>query len=232
MPPIRVQRTLLASGALSVVLSSPEERNPLDNDVMDVLEEGLFSGAYPVVVLSAVPGPAFSAGGDLRLGPERLSKLSDRIYALCRRVVESPTVFVAAADGLVVAGGAQLFLAADLRVVGHRLALRPAMVDRELCVGTWSLPGLVGRGRALDLLLTGRELAAEEALAWGAADRLADQPTDAAWLLAEALVRLPEGYRLRVKRAVAASIAMDALGLEESTFAPPLYHLGPDDAPR
>ena len=215
---IRVEHP--ASGITHLLLAAPERRNPIDHAVLDALEDALFGDAG-AVVLSAVPGPAFSAGGDLRLAPAELERVSDRIYALCRRLSESATVFVAAANGEAVGGGAHLYLAADLRVAGPALRFRPALPDRGLAAGMWLLPSTVGRGRALDLLLTGRALDSAEALAWGIADRLADDATAAALELAQRVAAMPERHRARVKRAVAECVSFAALTYEQSTFRRP-----------
>jgi enoyl-CoA hydratase len=209
-----------APGVTHVILQVPERRNPIDHEVLDALEGALFSGGG-AVVLSAVAGPAFSAGGDLRLDPAELQRVSDRIYALCVRLGRSATVLVAAADGEAVGGGAHLFLAADLRVAGPALRFRPALPDRHLAAGMWLLPTMVGRGRALDLLLSGRALDASEALAWGVADRLAEDASAAAVELATHLGQLPESYRARVKRGVAEFVPWGGLAYEQSTFRLP-----------
>jgi enoyl-CoA hydratase/carnithine racemase len=224
MPCPVVNTKLLDQDVVNVELASPDRRNPLDHGVLDALEDALFSGRHNVVLLSAVPGPAFSAGGDLSLPRAELSRLSARIYSLCRRTMATPTVFIVAAHGIVVAGGAQLYFAADLRVVAPGLKLRAALPDRELCVGSWTLPSMSGRGRAIDLLLTGRELDGAEALAWGLADRIADDPLAAATEIAVTIAALPVAYRARVKQAVAAAaFSLDALDLEERGFTPPTY---------
>ena len=209
-----------APGVAHVVLQAPERRNPIDHSVLDVLEAALFADAE-TVVLSAVQGDAFSAGGDLRLGPAELAQVSDRIYALCRRLSESESVLVAAADGHAVGGGAHLFLVADLRIAGPRLRFSAAMPKRERAVGTWLLPAVIGRGRALDLLRTGRVLDANEALGWGIADRLSEDATATAVDLAMKLAKIPRRHRARVKRGVAESIPWDALTYEQSSFRPP-----------
>jgi enoyl-CoA hydratase/carnithine racemase len=209
-----------AAGISHVVLQMPEQRNPIDHAVIDALDEAIAAGGAAVVV-SAEPGPAFSAGGDLRLGTGELQRLSDRIYALCRRLADSATVLLAAADGEAVGGGAQLLLAADLRVAGPRLRFRPSLPERGLAAGMWLLPATVGRGRALDLLLTGRALDASEALVWGVVDRLADDATAAALELAVHVAEIPLRHRARVKRGVAEGMSWGALAYEQTTFRPP-----------
>ena len=83
-------------------------------------------------------------------------------------------IVVAALDGAAVGGGAQLAIAADLRVAAPAAFLQLAGPGHGLAVGAWGLPSLVGRGRALDLCLSMRPVEREEALAIGLVDRVAD----------------------------------------------------------
>src|SRR5215207_4517269 len=105
-------------GIVHVTLDDPASRNAIGHEVVDELEDALLYRGAAAVVLSAAPGPVFCAGGDLRLPPERLQRLSARIMDLCRWSVASPTAFVVAVDGMAVGSGAQLMLAADLRAIG------------------------------------------------------------------------------------------------------------------
>ena len=219
--------TLSDDGVVHVVLDDGERRNPIGHEEVDLLEDALLYSDAGAVVLSAAEGPVFSAGGDLRLAPERLQRLSARIMDLCRFSVASATAFVVAADGLAVGSGAQLLLAADLRVLGREARLRTADVSRGLVAGAWSLPAHVGRGRALELLLTGRDLDADELVACGLAAAIEPDPVAAALALAGRLAALDPGYRERVKAAVAAAaVSLPALELERRGFVPPLRPKG------
>src|SRR5829696_4962071 len=182
--------TAESDGVIHVTLDDPAHANAIGHDVVDALEDALLYRGASAVVLSAVPGPVFCGGGDLRLAPERLQRLSARIMDLCRFSVASPTVFVVAVDGIAVGSGAQLMLAADLRSIGAGARLRVADPPRELAAGTWSLPAHVGRGRALELLLCGGDLDAEALVACGLASAIEAAPTDAALVLARRVAAL------------------------------------------
>lgn len=85
---------------------------------------------------------------------------------------------IAAIEGYAVAGGLELSLMADLRVASPSAKL--GVFCRRVGVplidgGTVRLPRVVGLGRALDLILTGREIGAEEALQWGLVNRVAEE---------------------------------------------------------
>jgi enoyl-CoA hydratase len=105
---------------------------------------------------------------------------------------------VAAISGHAVAGGLELALWCDLRVVEESAVL--GVYCRRWGVplvdgGTVRLPRLIGHSRAMDLILTGRPVAADEALAMGLANRVVAEGAalDAALALAEQLVAFPQG---------------------------------------
>src|SRR5919108_254958 len=80
--------------------------------------------------------------------------------------------------------GAQLAVAADLRVASPGARIQVAGPGHGLAVAAWSLPSLIGRGRAMDLCLTMRPVGAEEALRIGLVDRLEDDAAAAGLALA------------------------------------------------
>jgi enoyl-CoA hydratase len=173
-------------------------------------------------------GAAFCAGADLKdlpalrpsgpLGPTRLH-------------LSKPVI--AAVEGWCVAGGLELALWCDLRVAGR--SARFGCLERRWGVplidgGTYRLPRIVGLGRALDLVLTGREIDAAEALAMGLVNRVVDdgQAVDAAVELASTIGAFPwrcvvadrdSVYRGLGSSEAEALLAEDARG-REVIFAP------------
>jgi enoyl-CoA hydratase/carnithine racemase len=110
-----------------------------------------------------------------------------------------------------------LAVAADLRVGGPQASFRFPGPGHGLAVGAWALPSLVGRGRAVDLCLTMRRVAAEEALAIGLLDRLVDDPVAVALEEAAAFARLDAAAAARVKAITGqASGLLDALESERA----------------
>jgi enoyl-CoA hydratase len=181
---------------VTIVIDRPERRNAVDRALADALREafGRFASndALSVAVLWGAGG-TFCAGADLRalhdetrrneihpdgsgpgpMGPTRLS-------------LDKPVI--AAIAGYAVAGGLELAAWCDLRVIEENAVL--GVFCRRVGVplidgGTLRLPRLIGMSHALDLILTGRALDAEEALAIGLANRLA--PPGEARAVAEAL---------------------------------------------
>lgn len=203
----------------TVLLDRPERKNPLNLDILGALGEGLFSGAFGAVVLASESPEIFSAGGDFKLGHDAIVEISNRVFEVCRRLAQTPTVFIVASNGLAVTGGAQLFLAADQRVIGPRARLRVSIPDRKLLVGSWSLPPMVGPSMALDLLLSGRDLGAPEMSMLGFAREATEDPVKAAEELAHSYAALDADYRLRVKTLVARRYDIHAaIAAEESGF--------------
>lgn len=114
---------------------------------------------------------------------------------------------VAAIDGEASGLGCELAMACDLRVAGRRASLRlPYVLEGLVPIGgaTQRLPRLVGVGRAMDMLLTGRAVDADEAYRWGLVDRVVDdgQVGREAGALAEALAELAPVALAYAKEAV------------------------------
>jgi enoyl-CoA hydratase len=190
-------------GRVGVVwLERPEVRNAVDRATAEALEAAvrdLDRDPEVVVGVLAGAGGTFCAGADLhaRDDPDRRNRLerSERAPMGPTRLALA-TPFVAAIEGHAVAGGLELALWCDLRVVAEDAVL--GVFCRRWGVplidgGTVRLPRLIGLGPALDLILTGRAVGAEEARALGLASRVVPPGTAAAAAIALAaeLAALP-----------------------------------------
>jgi enoyl-CoA hydratase/carnithine racemase len=213
--PLRRDRP--APGVLRLRLDRPDRRNALDRPLLEALLDAFAAPDEPVVVLGSTTPEAFCSGADLRLQDAERAEVSDLLYELYGRITASAAIVVAALDGPAVGGGAQLAIAADLRVAARTARIRLAGPGHGLAVGAWGLPSLVGRGRAMDLCLTMRPVDAEEALRIGLVDRVVDDASAAAVELAAELARLDPAAAARVKRVAWASArALDALEVERA----------------
>jgi enoyl-CoA hydratase len=213
--PLRRDRPV--PGVLRLRLDRPECRNALDRPLLEALLDAFAAPDEPVVVLGSTTPEAFCAGADLRLADAERAEVSDLLYELYGRMTTSDAIVVAALDGPAVGGGAQLAIAADLRIAARTARIRLAGPGHGLAVGAWGLPSLVGRGRAMDLCLTMRPVDADEALRIGLADRVADDAGEAALALAAELAALDPAAAARVKRVAWASArALDALAVERT----------------
>src|SRR4051794_7643718 len=189
-----------AGSAAVVTIDRPERRNAVDGPTAEALLAAFlrFEGdsAAQVLVLTAAGGQAFCAGADLQalesLGPRVTS--ADGPLGFTRRTPSKPVI--AAVEGWCVAGGLELALWCDLRVAGK--SARFGCLERRWGVplidgGTYRLPRVIGLGRALDLILTGREVDSAEALAIGLVTRVVDDGTavDDAVALAGTIAAFP-----------------------------------------
>jgi enoyl-CoA hydratase len=156
---------------LVVTINRPESRNAVDAATAadTTLDVAVLTGA----------GGNFCAGADLKAiasgRPNRLSEGGDGPMGPTRLLLSKPVI--AAIEGYAVAGGLELALWCDLRVVARDATL--GVYCRRFGVplidlGTIRLPRLIGQSHALDLILTGRGVGGEEALRMGLANRLAE----------------------------------------------------------
>jgi enoyl-CoA hydratase len=198
-PAVRVER----SGAVcTVILFRPSARNAVDGPTADALATAFREfDADPSLSVAVLwgEGGTFCAGADLKaLGTDRGNRVdpdADGPMGVSRLVLSKPVI--AAVSGYAVAGGLELALWCDLRVVERDAAF--GVFCRRWGVplidgGTVRLPRLIGTSRALDLILTGREVGAEEAAQIGLANRVVATGTarQAAEELAGQLAALPQ----------------------------------------
>jgi 2-(1,2-epoxy-1,2-dihydrophenyl)acetyl-CoA isomerase len=207
-----------------IELHRPESRNALtvdtNRELIAALEGASAAGARAVVLAGA--DGHFCSGLDLkdamRAGPRSPAELERdmraHFHGLIRavRAVEAPVV--AAIDGPAIGFGCDLALACDLRVVTERATFGEIFVKRGLMPdggGTFTLPRLIGVGRALELMFTGDVVSAVRAVDIGLANRLLPLEgfTRAAWQLATQLAKGPPLVMRRIKRAVYESLSGD-----------------------
>jgi enoyl-CoA hydratase len=200
-------------GAVTVVtISRPERRNAVDAPTAAALAaafRAFHADAGAAVAVLTGAGGAFCAGADLKAiaagTPPRVAPDGDGPMGPTRLRLSKPVL--AAIEGPAVAGGLELALWCDLRVAAERAVL--GVLNRRVGVplvdlGTVRLPRLIGHGRAMDLVLTGRAVGAAEALAMGLVDRVVPDGSarSRAVALAAELAALPQaalrGDRLSV----------------------------------
>jgi enoyl-CoA hydratase/carnithine racemase len=179
-------------------LNGEARRNTLTQAAVQELEEQIVRvdeiwPAVRVVVLTGAGDKAFCAGADLKeratMTEHQVRDFLSRLRTSFRAIERSHTVFIAAVNGAAFGGGTELALACDLRVIAPGAEM--ALTEVKLGIipgggGTQRLTRLVGKGRAKDLILTGRRLGADEALRLGLADRIGG--LEAAHALADQIV--------------------------------------------
>ncbi len=183
-----------ASGALRIedrgshilaTLDRPEKRNAIDQDLIDALH-GLCAGLErdPRTLVLHGAGGSFAAGADIaqlreRRAADARAGINTRAFM---RIAALPMPVIAALDGYALGGGAELAYAADIRV--GTPALRIGNPETGLGIiaaagATWRLRELVGEPLAAEILLAGRILTGDEALAAGLITHLHDTGDEA-----------------------------------------------------
>jgi enoyl-CoA hydratase/carnithine racemase len=220
-----------------LTLCRPNARNAIRLRTLDALEASLDAVAADATILAVVlaaEGPAFCAGVDLHeagrvagAGADEQRGFVERLQDLTRRLRSLPQASIAAIDGPAVGLGAELAVACDVRFAGARASF----TFPELGLGlfptngvTALLAGLVGAGRAHELLLGGEPIAARTAgevglarrvgglaatAALAFAERIADADADAVRLAVRAL-RAPddEAVEAALRREAAGALAL------------------------
>ncbi len=197
-------------------LNRPERHNALDCALVDALHAAVEAERERVIVVCSSSSGRFCGGADTSLDDAQRAAVSDELYRLYARILESRRPVLAALDGPAIGGGLQLAIACDLRIAAPGAWLQARGPGHGLAVAAWGLPTLVGRGRALDLCLTGRRIDAHEALAIGLVDRVESDPSAGAVALAAELAGLDEDAVARVKTIVARSAGLAAALAEEA----------------
>ena len=184
----------------TVTIDRPECRNAVDPETAVALRQAFTEFEEDDSLAAAVltgAGGYFCAGFDLRAvgrGDDAYEPEGVGPMGPTRMLVSKPVI--AAVEGHAVAGGLELALWCDLRVASRSAVF--GVFCRRWGVplidgGTVRLPRIVGQGRALDMILTGRPVDADEALAMGLANRVVDEggALGAAQELAAQIVRFP-----------------------------------------
>jgi enoyl-CoA hydratase len=211
----------LDQGLAVVTINRPHARNAIAPDTMDQLKDAIDAakGARALVIRGA-GDRAFVSGGDLKelsalRTEEQASAMAWRMRTICDRLADFPAPVIAALNGHALGGGAEVAVAADIRVAADdikigfnqvTLAIMPAWGGAE------RLAALVGKGRALMLAGSGMVLGAAEAERFGLVDRVYPRAAfDEGWRsLARLLATGPAGEVKRVTAGVPAAEAVAA----------------------
>jgi enoyl-CoA hydratase len=209
--------------AALVTIDRPERRNAVDGETAAALLEAyerFTEDDARVMVLTGAGDEAFCAGADLKALPTLDADAPAGPMGFSRLTPAKPAI--AAISGWCVAGGLELGLWCDLRIATDTAQF--GCLERRWGVplidgGTQRLPRVVGLGRALDLILTGRTVAADEALAIGLVNEVvpAGAHVARALALAEAIAAFPQATMLSDREAAHAALGLpiaDGLALE------------------
>jgi 2-(1,2-epoxy-1,2-dihydrophenyl)acetyl-CoA isomerase len=203
-----------------VTLNRPKAKNALDPALLSALLETLPQLGEDAAVRSIVltgAGGAFCAGADLKAAmanPEAFTNIDQtmsRYHGVIRAIVNAPKPFIAMIEGPAVGFGCDMALACDMRMLSTDAYLEERFVKIGLMPdggGTFWLPRLVGLGKAMELMLTGDRILAEQALSLGLANRVLapESLREETMKLADKLSKGPPLAFAEIKRAVRASL--------------------------
>lgn len=202
-------------GIATITLNRPERKNPLTFESYDELRATFYEldHNYRVkVIVIRGQGGNFCSGGDVHeiIGPltkmnaQGLVRFTRMTGDLVRAMRACPQPIIAAVEGVCAGAGAILAMASDIRFgqPGCRTAFLFSRVglsgaDMGACA---ILPRIIGRGRAAELLFTGRDMTSEEGLAWGFYNRVVEDVAAEAYALADELARGPSIAHCITKR--------------------------------
>lgn len=220
--------TALSDGILTVTINRPDKLNALNaavfTDLASLADEVESNAEVKAVILTGAGEKAFVAGADIaefsafsRQEAEALSLRGQKVFA---RLESSAKPVVAAVNGFALGGGCELAMACHFRTASESARFGQPEVNLGLIPGyggTQRLTQLVGKGKSMELNLTGDMLSAEEAKAWG----LVNHVFPAADLLAETrklVSKMTAKAPLALARAIACvndAAAADTTGFEK-----------------
>lgn len=205
-------------GILKITLNRPDKLNALNNamrlELLDVLTRAKDDSSVRVVVLTGA-GRGFCSGADLAAATENSSDepidygtlVRNTYNPLITLICTLPKPVIAAVNGVAAGAGMSLALACDIRIAVENAAFLQAFIKIGLVPdsgSTWLLPRLIGLTKAVELMLTGRRVSAQEALELGILNQVVPdaQLMDTAMNMAHEFAKAPTRAIGFIKQAV------------------------------
>ena len=217
-----------------VTINRPGDRNSIDSSLMDELEdllEHIEQTQFRAIVFTGAGDAYFIGGADgvemMQCGPEEAKAFSVRVQNLFNRMEASPLILVAAINGICFGGGFEFALACDLRVAAETARIGLPEVKVGIIPGgggTQRLPRLVGTGRAMEMILSGKLYPAKDAYDMGLIHKVvpANGLSGEVGKILEPIFRNPHHALSQAKRAVRAAqnqFFADGLQIESDAFS-------------
>ena len=203
----QIQAEISPASVGAITLNRPDSLNALTSQMLDELRDAVtrLPGEGARCLLLTGAGRGFSSGADLASGgglPDDVGlALEQHFNPLMEAIAAAPVPVVAAVNGPAAGAGASLALMADIVIAARSAYFLQAFVNIGLVPdagATWLLPRLIGRARAMEMMMLGGRLTAEKAAEWGMISRVVEDE-----FLAEEAVAL--AANLAAQRPAAAS---------------------------
>jgi enoyl-CoA hydratase/carnithine racemase len=183
------EKILLAEekdGVMVLTVNRPQVMNSLNFPLLHALKEQIdslrFKTRTRVIIITGAGEKAFCAGADLKerttLTPDQVKEFIYTIRDLFTAIEFLNKPVIAAVNGIALGGGTELALASDIRIASKNATM--GLTETRLAIipgagGTQRLPRLVGKGKAKELIFTGRRVDAAEALDIGLVNKICEQ---------------------------------------------------------
>lgn len=170
----------------TVTVNRPSAMNAMTQitlQELDVVVQQLSASAeVRAVIITGAGEKAFIAGGDIamlrKLGPVEARELGLLAHGICNAIEQSPKPFIAAINGYALGGGCELAMSCDIRIAAEHARFGQPEINIGTLPGfggSQRLPRLVGKGRALEMILTGDMIDAQEAWRIGLVNKVVPQ---------------------------------------------------------
>ena len=173
------------TGIATLTLNRPEVMNslnfPLLHALKDRIESFRFRRDLRVVIITGSGEKAFCSGADLKeratLNPDQVREYIFTIRNLFTAIEELNKPVIAAVNGIALGGGTELALASDIRIASSKASM--GLTETRLAIipgagGTQRLPRLIGKGKAKELIFTGKRIDGQEAVKIGLVNQLCE----------------------------------------------------------
>jgi len=217
------------AGVAQIEINRPKKLNALNNQVLDELNQAIerveTNSDIKGVLLTGAGEKAFVAGADIselaELDGAGGKSASGKGQAVFDRIESLNIPVIAVVDGYALGGGAELAMAAHIRVASPGAVIGLPEVSLGLIPGyggTQRLPALVGKAKAYEMILTGQPVKADEALSAGLVNKVTEEPVEAAHALFKAILKNGPLAVSKAIRAIRIAGSSDGFEKEASLF--------------
>lgn len=176
----------ISEGIALLTINRPQSLNAMTRETMgelgDAVRSLIANSAVRVVILTGAGNKAFVAGGNIAMmvdfDPNTARAFALEAQAVCTAIEQSPKPFIAALNGFALGGGCELAMCCDIRIASENAKLGQPEINIGTLPGfggSQRLPRLVGKGRALEMIMTGEMIDAQEAWRIGLVNRVVPQ---------------------------------------------------------